>query len=164
QHRPPWAPNRPRLAQLSTPELRRTTLATALPSASAYAAAFGALQLTPRSIVPGLADLADQRKALKPLQDEARELNEQLLKAMPEFRRAVTDLPGLQQMAAERAKVRIAQRALRKGIENPETPGARKLELKSQFGALTNRFAQLDEELNRLAGSKPDAKKAVIER
>jgi len=44
------------------------------------------------------------------------------------------------------------------------TPGARKLELKSQFGALTNRFAQLDEELNRLAGSKADAKKAVIER
>src|SRR5947207_9963575 len=155
---------RPNFAQLFSPELRRTTLVTALLSACAYAAAFGALQLTPRSIVPGLADLADQRKALKPLQDEARELNEQLLKAMPEFRRGVTDLPGLQGVAAERAKVRIDQRALRKGIENAETPETRKLELKSQFGALTNRFAQLDEELNRLTGSKPDAKKAIIER
>ena len=164
ERRAAGALKRPSFAQLFSPELRRTTLVTALLSACAYAAAFGALQLTPRSIVPGLADLADQRKALKPLQDEARELNEQLLNAMPEFRRAVTDLPGLQQMAAERAKVRIDQRALRKGIENPETPGARKLELKSQFGALTNRFAQLDEELNRLAGSKPGAKKAVIER
>ena len=60
--------------------------------------------------------------------------------------------------------MRIDQRALRKGIENAETPETRKLELKSQFGALTNRFAQLDEELNRLTGSKPDAKKAIIER
>ena len=155
---------RPSFAQLFSLELRRTTLVTALLSACAYAAAFGALQLTPRSIVPGLADLADQRQALKPLQDEAKELNEQLLKTMPEFRRAVADLPGLQQVAAQRAKVRIDQRALRKSLESPETPEARKLDLKSQFGALTNRFAQLDGELNRLTGSRPEAKKAVIER
>jgi MFS family permease len=155
---------RPSFAQLFSPELRRTTLVAALLSACAYAAAFGALQLTPRSIVPGLADLADHRKALKPLQDEAKDLNEQLLKAMPEFRRVVAELPGLQQVAAQRAKVRIDQRALRKGIESAGTPEARKLELKSQFGALTNRFAQLDEELNRLTESRPEAKKTVIER
>jgi hypothetical protein len=114
--------------------------------------------------VPGLADLAEQRQALKPLQDEAKELNQQLLKAMPEFRRAVTDLPGLQEVAAQRAKVRIEQRALRKGIENPGTAEARKIELRTQFGALTNRFAQLDEELNKLTASTLEAKKAVIER
>src|SRR5438552_1445514 len=65
ERRAAGALKRPSFAQLFSPELRRTTLVTALLSACAYAAAFGALQLTPRSIVPGLADLADQRKALK---------------------------------------------------------------------------------------------------
>jgi MFS family permease len=155
---------RPNFAELFSPLLCRTTLVTALLSACAYAAAFGALQLTPRSIVPGLADLAEQRKALKPLQDEAKDFNEQLLKAMPEFRRAAGEIGGLQDLAARRAKARIEQRAARKAIEQPETPDARKAELKVQFGALTNQFAQLDAELNRLTESRADAKKAVIER
>jgi MFS family permease len=164
ERRAAGALKRPSFAQLFSPELRRTTLVTALLSACAYAAAFGALQLTPRSIVPGLADLADPRTALRPLQDEARQLNGQLLETMPEFRRAVTDLPGLQRLAAERAKVRIDQRAMRKGLENPGTPEARKLQLKTQFGALTNRFAQLDVELNSITGPMSEAKKAVLER
>ena len=49
---------RPGLGELFTPQLRRTTLVTTVLSACAYAAAFGALQLTPLRISPGLPDLA----------------------------------------------------------------------------------------------------------
>src|SRR5947207_7305456 len=74
---------RPTLAELFSPALRRTTIVTALLSACAYAAAFGALQLTPLRVAPGLPDLAEQRKSLKPLQDEAKDLNLQLNVALP---------------------------------------------------------------------------------
>src|SRR6266404_3021490 len=70
---------RPSILELFSPQLRRVALVTAALSACAYAAAFGALQLTPTRIVPGLPSLADQRKGLKPLQDQARDLNKQLI-------------------------------------------------------------------------------------
>ncbi len=155
---------RPSFAELFSPRLRRTTLVTALLSACAYAAAFGALQLTPRSVVPGLPDLAEQRKMLRPLQDEAKEFNTNLLQTMPAFRQAVADVPGLQAVAAQRAKIRVEQRALRKAMESPERSEAEKAELKTQFGALTNRFAQWDAELIRLTEARPDARKPILER
>ncbi|WP_020469537.1 MFS transporter [Zavarzinella formosa] len=52
---------RPRLSELFTKDLRRTTLVTACLSACAYGAAFGALQLTPPQIVPGLPEFAAPR-------------------------------------------------------------------------------------------------------
>ena len=52
---------RPSFGALFAPDLIRTTLVTAGLSACAYAAAFGALQMTPFQIVPGLPDLARQR-------------------------------------------------------------------------------------------------------
>ena len=55
---------RPRFGELFSPELRRTTIVTALLSACAYAAAFGALQLTPAQIAPGLPDLAEKQKPI----------------------------------------------------------------------------------------------------
>lgn len=66
---------RPSFGALFAPELRRVTLVTAALSACAYGLAFGALQLTPGRIAPGLPNLAEQRKALMPLQKEAKELN-----------------------------------------------------------------------------------------
>lgn len=65
---------RPSIGELFSPQLRRVTLITAALSACGYAAAFGALQLTPTQIAPGMSTLAEQRKALKPLQDEAKSL------------------------------------------------------------------------------------------
>jgi MFS family permease len=56
---------RPSFGELFSPELRRTTIITALLSACAYAAAFGALQMTPLQIAPGLPDLAERRKAIE---------------------------------------------------------------------------------------------------
>jgi len=45
---------RPRFGELFAPELRKTTIVTTLLSACGYAAAFGALQLTPLQMAPGL--------------------------------------------------------------------------------------------------------------
>jgi MFS family permease len=47
---------------LFSPELRRTTIVTTLLSACGYAAAFGALQLTPLQIAPGLPDMVALKK------------------------------------------------------------------------------------------------------
>ena len=155
---------RPSFAELFSPQLRRATLVTAGLSACAYGAAFGALQMTPLRVAPGLADVAEHTKAMKPLQDEAKELNKQLLAVMPAYLQATTDVPGLQKVAADRARVRVAQRATRKGLDNPAATDERKTELKAQFASLTNRFAALDADLTKLTEAKPDAKKAVIER
>ena len=65
---------RPRIAALFAPELRRATLVTAALSACAYGIAFGALQLTPKSVAPGLPELSEQAKALAPLRGEAKKL------------------------------------------------------------------------------------------
>jgi MFS family permease len=54
---------RPSLAELFSPELRRTTIVTTLISACGYAAAFGALQLGPLVMAAGLPDVNAVRKA-----------------------------------------------------------------------------------------------------
>jgi MFS family permease len=53
---------RPRFSELFSPELRRTTIVTTLLSACGYAAAFGALQLTPAQMVPGLPVVEQAKK------------------------------------------------------------------------------------------------------
>src|SRR3954471_12902375 len=97
---------RPSIFELFSPQLRRTTLVTAALSACAYGAAFGALQLTPTRIVPGLSTVAEPRNNLRPLQDEARQFNLQLIEAKARFDAAASDLPGLKELAGKRAKVR----------------------------------------------------------
>ena len=143
---------RPSFAELFAPELRRVTLVTALLSACAYAAAFGALQLTPLRVAPGLPELAEQRAALRPLQIEASQLNTNLLAIMPAFLQAGKDVPGLAELAAQRAKTRIAQRA------------ARKADNKELLATLGARFSQLETNFVQLTESIADARKAVLER
>jgi MFS family permease len=143
---------RPSFAELFAPELRRVTLVTAMLSACAYAAAFGALQLTPLRVAPGLPELAEQRAALRPLQIEASQLNTNLLAVMPAFLQAEKDVPGLAELAAQRARTRVAMRA------------AKKADNKEQLATLGARFSQLETNLVQLTESKPDAKKAVVER
>jgi MFS family permease len=53
---------RPSIAELFSPELRRTTIVTTLLSACGYAAAFGALQLGPLVMAAGLPDVERVRK------------------------------------------------------------------------------------------------------
>lgn len=74
---------RPDISALFAPEFRRVTLVTATLSACAYGIAFGALQLTPRVIAPGLPELAQQAKELEPLRKQAKELNNEFDKAAP---------------------------------------------------------------------------------
>ncbi len=143
---------RPSFGTLFSPELRRVTLVTAALSACAYAAAFGALQITTRSVVPGLPELADARKELKPLRAEAEGLNKQIDAVMPGFRKASADVPGLDELAGKRAKARIAQRA------------AKKADNKEQLAALGKQFTGYDAELSKLTAQNPEAKKAVIDR
>ena len=143
---------RPSFGALFSPELRRVTLVTALLSACAYAAAFGALQLTPLRIAPGLPELAEQRSALKPLNDEATELNRQLLAVAPAFAQGLADVPGLRELAAQRSKNRIAFRAANKSGD------------KEKAAALGADFKALGAKLDELTVTKPDAKKALGER
>jgi MFS family permease len=63
---------RPRLAELFSPQLLRTTLVTTVLSACGYAAAFGAIQLTPLQIAPGLPDVAARTAAADAALDQAR--------------------------------------------------------------------------------------------
>ena len=143
---------RPSFGELFAPGLRRVTLVTAALSACAYGAAFGALQLTPLRVAPGLPELAEQRTALKPLQTEAAGLNQQLDAAMPAFKQAVADVPGLGALVAERSKNRIAFRA------------ANKIAAKEKADALAGSFKELGAKLDALTAATPDAKKALIER
>jgi MFS family permease len=155
---------RPSILELFSPQLRRITLVTAALSACAYGAAFGALQLTPTRIVPGLPDLAEQRKALKPLQDEAKQLNGQLDAVRPRFEQACAEVAGLRELSGQRAKVRIAMRGVRKSLEDTNAEEVLKAGLRRQLGDLTNRLAKLDGELNQLTATKPDAKMALLDR
>lgn len=61
---------RPSIAQLFSPELRRTTIVTALMVACSYGAAFGAIQQLPQ-IVPGLADVRQKVAAAQEKQGVA---------------------------------------------------------------------------------------------
>lgn len=144
---------RPSFGALFSPTLRRATLVSAALSACAYAAAFGALQLTPLRIAPGLPELSEQRKALKPLNDEATKLNLELSSdAKPKFDAAVATVPGLGHLAKQRAATRIAQRA------------ARKADDKAQLGVLVAKFKDFDAKLDALTAAKPDAKTAILGR
>lgn len=63
---------RPSIAELFSPQLRRTTVVTTLMFACCYGAAFGALQQTP-SIVPSLPQVAEQTKDMTVPQRKAAE-------------------------------------------------------------------------------------------
>ena len=155
---------RPSFGELFSPTLRRATIVTALLSACAYAAAFGALQLTPLRIAPGLPELAEQRKGLKPLQDEAKNLNQQLTAAMPAFEQATKEIPRLAEVAAQRAKTRIAMRTPKKVVDDPAATDSQKAAAKIQLASLSSRIGQLDTNLTQLTVEKPEAKQAIIAR
>jgi MFS family permease len=143
---------RPSFGELFAPALRRTTWVTAALSACAYAAAFGALQITTRSIVPGLPELKKPQAELAPLRAEAGKLNAELDKVMPAFQQATKDVPGLDTLVADRAKNRIAFRAAMKAGDS------------NQVATLAGDFKKLGAKLNELTASKPEAKQSVTNR
>lgn len=155
---------RPSLAALFAPTLRRTTFVTAGLSACAYAVAFGALQLTPTQIAPGLPDLAEQRATLKPLQSEATGLFKQLDEATPDFTAATGRVPGLKELAGQRTKGRQALSAARKALDEPQITDTDKAATLKKIAGITNSLAELDRKLTELTASDADARKAVLAR
>lgn len=150
--------------ELFSPALRRTTLVTAALSACAYGIAFGALQLTPTRIVPGLSTLAEQQKILKPLQDEARGINVQLDAVRPQFDQSCAEVAGLRELSGQRAKVRIAQRAAQKALTAPTAVDAAKAGIQAKIESLNKQLGQLDTKLDQVTANKPEAKKALLDR
>ncbi len=73
---------RPRISELFAPAFLRTTVITSLLFACAYGAAFGAIQLTPTQIVPGLPELSEPQKTIDSLKPQIGKLTGQL-KALP---------------------------------------------------------------------------------
>ncbi|MBM3840556.1 MAG: MFS transporter [Verrucomicrobia bacterium] len=151
-------------AELFSPELRRTTLVTAALSACAYGIAFGALQLTPTRIMPGIADLAEPQKILRPLQAEAAQLNKQFDDLKPRFEQACAEVAGLRELSGQRGKARRELRATGRALQTPDISEAQKAALQTTLAGLTNQIAALDGELDKLTASAPEAKKAVLER
>jgi MFS family permease len=155
---------RPSFLELFSPGLRRATWVTAALSACAYGAAFGALQMTPTRIVPGLPTLAEQRKALKPLRDEAATLNTQLNALRPEFQEASSTIPGFAELSGRRAKVRVEIGRTRKALTAAAAGTPQRSALQAQLGSLTNRLGELDTELGSITATHPEAKKTLLER
>jgi MFS family permease len=89
---------RPRLGELFSPGLIRTTLATTVLSACGYAAAFGAIQMTPLNIAPGLPIVAAKSKEAKT----------DLEAAQKEMATATADTP---EHATAKARLAEAQKA-----------------------------------------------------
>jgi MFS family permease len=94
---------RPRFRELFSPELRRTTIVTTILSACSYAAAFGAIQMTPLNIVPGLPDMAEitakRAAAAKKVKAAETEL-EKTEKGTPAHAAAAANLATVQKAAA----------------------------------------------------------------
>ena len=156
---------RPSFGELFSPELRRTTLVTAALSACAYGIAFGALQLTPTRIVPGIADLTEQQRILRPLQAEAVPLNKALSETNgPVFAQACAEVPGLLELSGKRAKVRLVMRATARAATDTDATDDERTAARAKLVALTNQFNQLETELSTLTGAKPAARQALMER
>jgi MFS family permease len=154
---------RPSFFALFTPELRRITLLTAVLSGCAYAAAFGALQVTPTQIVPGMATLAEQQKQLAPLRKEATALNEKLNEQVAKVHEFENSLPALRPVIDARVATR---RELRKIAEQVEKPGAseeQKKELSAKQAPIAARLKELTTKLDEVTASQPEAKQAVID-
>ncbi len=143
---------RPRFGELFSPALRRVTLVSTALSACGYAAAFGALQLTPTQIVPGLPSLAEQQKQLAPVRKEAGELNDQLNALRPKLEEQLKAVPGLEEVVNARAAV---QRELRKAVERKDDAGQKDAR---------ERLKELTAKLGEVTKDRPDARQVVLDR
>ena len=76
---------RPGFGELFSPELRRTTIVTTILSACGYAAAFGAIQMTPLQIIPGLPEIQVTKIAAEKGLAEAKTQLKSAKDGTPEF-------------------------------------------------------------------------------
>jgi MFS family permease len=98
---------RPSFFALFTPELRMTTIVTTILSACGYAAAFGAIQMTPLQIAPGLPDMVQMiPEPVRDAQAKVRATPE----GTPEREAAVKSLGAVRK--AHQAELKAADQAL----------------------------------------------------
>jgi MFS family permease len=155
---------RPSIAELFAGNLRRVTLVTAGLSACAYGVAFGALQLTPGRVTPGLPDLAEYQATLAPLRKEAKGLNDQINVLAPQLQESFEAVPGLREVAGRRMKARMALRPAKKIADDPDAQPEARDKAKARVAALMKQLPELDAELDRLTAAKPEAKALIVER
>lgn len=96
---------RPSLGQIFSPEHRRTTIVSTLLFACCYGAAFGAVQLTPSFIAPGLPEFSEVQQQLKPLRAKALELNQEYVKTAPDSEEREDVRRRLAENQKEQAKI-----------------------------------------------------------
>lgn len=114
---------RPSIAELFQPALRRTTIVTTILVACGYAAAFGALQLTPTQIVPGLPGpdkFQAEADALKPKLGKLRKQAAALPAGLSE--RAAAD-KEVQQLQARLGKLTRDVRQYGNGVQSSQEIG-----------------------------------------
>jgi len=99
---------RPGFAELFLPELRLTTLVTTVLSACGYAAAFGAIQMTPLQIVAATPDIAKQTS------DAAKELKT----AQARLNETKDDTPAHADAKMQQDDAKTGQAAAAKSLEN----------------------------------------------
>jgi MFS family permease len=92
---------RPSFGELFSPGLRRTTFATTILSACGYAAAFGAIQLTPLQIIAGLPEVAARTKEAAQGVKAAEARLEAVPEGSPERAQAQADLDGAEKVQKE---------------------------------------------------------------
>jgi MFS family permease len=98
---------RPSFRELFSPQLRRTTLVTTTLSACGYAAAFGAIQMTPLFIAPGLPDMVATTSEARKSVEAAEAKLKTAKKGSPELAAAENELAeGKKAQAAAAQAVR----------------------------------------------------------
>jgi MFS family permease len=161
---------RPKFRELFAPELRRTTIVATLLSACAYAAAFGALQLTPTQIVPGLPSLKEQQEILKPLQAKAAELNKELDEQQKKLKEILPTVNGLEAIVLERDAVRREIRKINEKKDrlkaSGDESGLAELDerLKANQAKLSPKGGELTKRLQEITAANKEAYNVVIER
>ncbi len=161
---------RPKFRELFAPNLRRTTIVATLLSACAYASAFGALQLTPTQIVPGLPTLAEERAKLEPLQAEAGKLNGDLDVQQKKLKELLPTVNGLQEIVNERDAVRRDIRKINEKKDRLKASGdesgipALDEELKAAQGKISPKGGELTKRLQEVTGENKEAFATVLER
>ena len=120
---------RPSFGELFQPAYRRATIVTTILFACSYGAAFGAIQLTPTLIVPGLPEVQAIRSELSAVQSQASNLNERLAQ-MP------ADAAYRAELETELAALRVEIAPLERAAKQP----ANTVQFFQEIGGLTGRF------------------------
>lgn len=121
---------RPSIAAIFAPKYRRTTIVTTLMFACSYGAAFGAIQLTPTQIVPGLPELREPLAERNRI-EKAQRAAEDRLATLP------ADSSEAQALSAEIAALRKEKAPFKRRIDQ----AGNTVQTFQEVGGLLGRFA-----------------------